>query len=155
MTEIYTISRQKILEQLDKFITEQPMHVFVMDLVPAKKEPIFYKYEKNDFLKEHTYSTYLDNIKSFGPTEDECGITKHMADAMQVFIFKVMNYNTNTEKTKRLIIACENGRCVSGAVALWAMDWLMDGDEPAFNKLNPDIIPNGPILNDLYLHPIL
>lgn len=155
MTEIYTISRERILDQLEKFITEQPTYIFVMDLIPTQKESIFDKYEKNDFLKIHTYSTYLDNIKSFGPTKNECEITKSVADAMQVFIFKAMNYNTMAKKTKKLIVTCEDGRSVSGAVALWAMDWLMDGDENAFNKLNPDITPNVPILNNLYLHPIL
>ena len=153
MNEIITMRRDKLLKRLDEFFEAQPEHVFIIDLVPTGESTIFCMYRDTEFLADHTYTTILDDIKSPGAKEDEHVITKQEADEILDFIFKIRNLEL--EKNKRLIVACKNGRFVSGAVALWAMDWLMDGDEAAFNKLNPDVQPNELILNDLYLHPII
>jgi hypothetical protein len=98
-------------------------------------------------------STRLDNIKSSIPKEGEEKVTYDKAEEMQLFIFKIRNLKL--DRNKRLIVTCNDGKTVSGAVAQWAMDWLMNGDESAFNRLNPDIIPNELLQYDLYLHPII
>ncbi len=153
MNNIITISREKLKERLDEFFDNMPMHIFIIDLIPSTEESIFDKYESTEFSEFHTYSTFLDNIKPPKVKEGECGVTKEKADEIQEFIFRVRNHDV--DKERKLIVACNNGLFVSGAVALWAMDWLMYGDEEAFNKLNPDITPNEMILRDLYLHPII
>jgi hypothetical protein len=153
MNEIIIISRHALLERLDEYFENMPLHVFIIDLVPTGESTVFCMYPESEYMIEHTYATFLDNIKPPKAKEGEQVITKEVAEEIQDFIFKIRNKTLTSRK--RLIVTCKNGRSVSGAVALWAMDWLMDGDEAAFNKLNPDILPNELILKDLYLHPLI
>jgi predicted protein tyrosine phosphatase len=153
MHEIITISREKIKERLDEFFENMPLHVFILELISFDKESIFDKYESSDFSEFHTDFIFLDNIKPPKIKEGECGVTKEKADEIQEFVFRVRNHDMG--RSNKFIVVCDDGLSVSGAIALWAMDWLMDSDEEAFNKLNPDIKPNEMILRDLYLHPII
>ncbi len=153
MDSIITISRDKLVERLKEFFHEMPMNIFILELIPSTEKSIFDKYESSEFSEFHTYSTFLDNIKPPKVKEEECGVTKEKADEIQEFIFRVRN--NDSDKPNKLIVTCNDGLSVSGAIALWAMDWLMDSDETVFNKLNPDIKPNEMILRDLYLHPII
>jgi hypothetical protein len=153
MNEIITIKRDNLKERLDEFFDKQPEHVFIMDLVPTGESTLFCMYPETEYSVTHTFATFLDDIKTQRPKDGEQGVTYDNAEQMQNFIFKIRNFKT--DKNKRLIVACKNGLTVSGAVAQWAMDWLMDGDEAAFNKLNPDIRPNECLQYDLYLHPII
>lgn len=153
MNEIITLKREDMSTRLVEYYEKQPDHVFVLDLVPSGETTIFEMYPETEFSVSHTFATFLDDIQRITPKDGEIGITKENADAIQDFIFKVRNYKT--DRDKRLIVVCKTGYTVSGAIALWAMDWLMDSDETAFNKLNPDIRPNEFLLRDLYLHPII
>jgi len=153
MNEIITIKRENLKERLNEFFEKKPEHVFIMDLVPTGEDPLFNLDKESELFDDHTFYTYLDDIKLSKPKEGEEGVTYDKAEQMMNFIFRVRNFKT--DRKKRLIIACKNGLTVSGAVAQWAMDWLMDGDEVAFNKLNPDIKPNEFLQNDLYLHPLI
>jgi len=140
-------------EKLPEYFERQPDHVFILDLVPTGESTIFCMFPETEFSVSHTFATFLDDIQRIEPKDNETGVTKEIADNIQDFIFKIRNYKTN--KDKRLLVVCKSGYTVSGAVALWAMDWLMDSNEEEFNKLNPDIRPNEFILRDLYLHPII
>lgn len=151
MNEIITMRREAMLERLDEFFDRQPEHVFIMDLVPTGESTIFCMYSDSEFLVKHTFATFLDDIKTKIPKEGEQGVTKENADQMLDFIFKIRNLEL--ERNKRLVVVCNDGLSVSGAVAQWAMDWLME--ETEFNRLNPDIKPNEFLQYDLYLHPII
>jgi len=152
MNEIITMRREAMLELLDEFFDRRPEHVFIMDLVPTGESTIFCMYPDSEFLVEHTFATFLDDIKTKTSKEGEQGVTKENADQMLNFIFKIRNLEL--ERNKKLVVVCNDGLSVSGAVAQWAMDWLMD-DEAEFNRLNPDIKPNEFLQYDLYLHPII
>jgi len=153
MNEIITIKRDDLNNRLQEFFDKQPEHVFIMDLVPTGESTILCMYPETEFSQEHTFSTFLDNVKTRVPKESEQGVTYEIAEKMQNFIFKIRNLKLN--KNKKLIVACKDGLRVSGAVALWAMDWLMGSNESEFNRLNPDIRPNEFLLYDLYLHPLI
>jgi len=153
MNEIITMKREDMLERLDEFFDKQPEHVFILDLVPTGESTIFCMYSDSEFLMNHTFATFLDNIKTKIPKEGEQGVTHDVAEEMQNFIFRLRNLEL--DRDKRMIVTCKDGRSVSGAVAQWAMEWLMDGDESEFNRLNPDIKPNEFLQYDLYLHPII
>lgn len=151
MNEIITMRREAMLERLDEFFERLPEHVFIMDLVPTGESTIFCMYSESKYSLEHTFATFLDDIKTKIPKDEEQGVTKENAERMLEFIFKIRNLKL--ERKKRLIVVCDDGLSVSGAVAQWAMDWLMD--ETEFNRLNPDIKPNEFLQYDLYLHPII
>lgn len=153
MNQILTLKREKMLERLNEYFELKPEHVFIMDLVPTGETTIFEMYPETEYSVEHTLATFLDNITRREPREGEQGVTKEIADKMLDFIFKIRNLKL--ARDKRLIVTCKDGLSVSGAVAQWAMDWLMDGDESEFNRLNPDIRPNEFLQYDLYLHPII
>jgi len=153
MNEIITIKRIDLQEKLNEFFSIKPEHVFLMDLVPHGETTIFEMYPENEYSNKHSFATYLDNI-FVQPKENEYGVTKYTAEKIQDFVFYIRNLKLDREK--RLIIACENGRNVSGAVALWAMDWLMgDQEEEKLYALNPDMRPNEDILRDLYIYPLI
>lgn len=153
MNEIITIKRVELQEKLNEFFSINPQHIFLMDLVPHGETTIFEMYPETEYSSKHTFYTYLDNI-FVQPKENEHGMTKHTAEKIQDFIFYIRNLKLDREK--RLIIACENGRNVSGAIALWSMDWLMgDQEEEKLYKLNPDLRPNEDILRDLYIYPLI
>jgi predicted protein tyrosine phosphatase len=153
MNEIITIKRDELKTRLDEFFERVPEHIYMIDLVPSGENTIFFNYPETIYSKEHTLFIYLDDIKKKGGSVNEQVVTYDNAEIMQRFIFKIRN--TKLDRPKRLIVACKTGLTVSGAVAQWAMDWLMDGDEAVFNKLNPDIKPNELLQNDLYLHPLI
>lgn len=154
MNEIITIKRDTLKERLPEFFEKQSEHVYIIDLVPTGESTIFCMYPDSEYLIDHTFSTFLDNIKSNILKENEQGITYDKAEDIQNFIFKIRN--AKHERPKRLIIACSDGRRVSGAIAIWAMEWLMgENNEEELYKLNPDILPNEFLLRDLYLHPII
>lgn len=153
MNEIITMRRDVLVDRIDEFLEKGPAHVFIMDLIPSGEESVFSIYPESEFLSDQTFHTFLDDIQLVKPKEGEIGVTRENAEQMLNFIFKVRNRKLHRDK--RLIIACKTGLTVSGAVAQWAMDWLMDGNEQEFNKLNPDIKPNEFLQYDLYLHPLI
>jgi hypothetical protein len=154
MNEIIVLKRENLKDMLDDYYEKSPEHVFLIDLVPTGETTIFEMYPETEYSVSHTFATFLDDVKSKPPEENQVGVTGTMADNLQNFVFSIRRLETR--KDKRLIIACNNGRTVSGAVALWAMDWIMDEtQEDVLYKINPDIRPNEFILADLYLHPII
>jgi len=145
MNEILTIKREVLKEQLNEYITKAPEHVYILDLVPKEESTIFSLIPETPYLMDHTLYLYFDkNIE----------LTYDKIEKLLNFIFKVKN--AESRKNKRLIIACKDGRRMSGTVALWAMEWLMGEDkEDELYKKNPDLLPDEIILGKLFLHPLI
>lgn len=145
LAEIITINRTILKDRLKEFCEIQPEHVFIIDIYPPDKEAIFTSCPKTEFFNKHTLGISFDiNSK----------ITKIEITKILDFITNIIN--TNSNKTKKLIIACKDGRRLSGTMAVWVMEWLMGEDkEDELYKKNPDILPNENILNDLLLYKLL
>lgn len=150
MTKILVIKREVLFEQIEQFINNKPEHIFIINVINNDIDKI--SLQLPDSLQSQVLDIKLDNIKS-AKQENVEKLTHEKAELLMDFIFMIRNKKLDVEK--KLIIACNDGRYVSGSIGLWAMDWLMDGNEDEFYKLNPDVKPNELILYDLYLHPII